>query len=423
MTKTTRIEYELLLHMSNLVFLVQAGAISFVNPAGVKMMGATDECELLGHPVADFVDPAFSDLMALGLEAFAEESAGVPLKLVPHNRPPMDVQMIVSAIEGDVFLVECRDISEFIRSAEEARKREQRLAGILGTIADAVITIDERGTIQTFNPSAEQMFGFDLIEVRGKNVKILMPPDIAAEHDGYIDAYMISRIPRIIGHPREIVAQRKDGTTFPAELAVSVLHEHGQPVFTGIIRDITERKKAEEEIRHLAHHDALTGLPNRNLYTEHLNRALVRSRRSGNLVALMFIDLDKFKPVNDELGHEAGDQVLITVAERLTACVRGSDTVARLGGDEFVVILEELEDWRNAGLVASKIIENLRTPIPVTGGRIAKIGASIGIAFYPDDGDNADSVTKAADEAMYAVKEAGRNAYRYHKHHLRGTEA
>lgn len=419
MMKTARIEHEVLLHISNLVFLVQAGAISFVNPAGMKQLGATDESQVLGHPVRNFVDPAFSDMLALGLEAFAEEDAGVPLKLLPFNRPAMDVQMIVSQLGDDVFLVECRDISEFIRSAEEARKREQRLSGILGTIIDAVITMDDKGSIQTFNPAAEQMFGHTLAEARGQNVKILMPQAVADAHDGYLSTYLRTGIENIIGHPREVEGQRKDGTLFPAELAVSVLHEHGHPVFTGIIRDITERKKAEDEIRHLAHHDSLTGLPNRNLYNEHLNRALVRSRRSGNKVALMFLDLDKFKPVNDELGHEAGDQVLIEVANRLNDSVRGSDTVARLGGDEFVVIAEDIEDWRNAGVIAAKIIEEVRKPVPVSGGRQAKIGASIGIAFYPDDGHTADAVTKAADEAMYEVKEAGRNAYRYHKHHLR----
>jgi diguanylate cyclase (GGDEF)-like protein len=163
----------------------------------------------------------------------------------------------------------------------------------------------------------------------------------------------------------------------------------------------------------LAHHDPLTGLPNRNLFTERMERAIYRAKRSGKPLGLMFVDLDKFKPINDKLGHEAGDTVLKAVAERMAHCVRTSDTVARIGGDEFVAILENLDHWESAAVVAQKIIKALTQTIEVANGNTAQVGASIGISIFPEDGNTLDDLSRAADEAMYAVKEAGRNNFKF----------
>lgn len=415
MKEDTPYQGKLLDIISNMVCVCSGETIAWINPAGVKMLGADGPDAVVGMSFSALVSSDFADLIALGLDAFAEEDAGVPLKLIPLSGPHIDVQMRVTRIEGitdGTFVVECRDITEFIRSAEQARQRQQRLAGILDAMAETVIVIDQDGTVTSFNPAAESMFGYVAREVVGKNVQLLMPAPHATQHDGYLANYVETGEKKAIGKVRELEGKRKDGSIFPIEIAVSVLHEGGRRVFTGIIRDITERKRAEDQIRHLAHHDPLTGLPNRNLFQERLERAINRAERAGNFAVLMFVDLDKFKPINDSLGHEAGDLVLKGVGERLSGCVRSADTVARIGGDEFVLILEGMDDWSNAAPIAQKIIDCLVEPFQVPGTQCA-VGASIGVSVYPVDADTPDGLIKAADEVMYRVKAEGRNNFKF----------
>jgi len=352
---------ELLDAISNLVCVLIDGRINYINPAGVEMFGAKAEADLVGRELSEFVHTDYADLLALGIDAFAEEEAGVPLKLRPIDRPSINVQMRVrplTAKDGG-FIVECNDISNDIRASEEARERAQRLEGVLDTVVDAILTIDPKGTVQTLNPATLRMFGYEKSEIIGHNVKMLMPPQYSDHHDQYLSHYMTTGESGVIGKTRELEGQRKDGSRFPLELAVTEMRQGNHRLFTGIVRDITERKKAREKIEHLAHHDPLTGLPNRNLFNDRMEHAIYRAQRSGTTLALMFVDLDKFKPVNDELGHEAGDAVLKAVAERMAGCVRTSDTVARVGGDEFVAILENLDDAQSAAGVARKIIDAL----------------------------------------------------------------
>lgn len=417
MTNHTGWEHELLCANSNLVCVLKEGRIVYVNPAGVNMLGADHEDALRDRALADFIHADYAELLSLGIEAFAEEEAGVPLKLRPLDAAPIDVQMRVKALESEgadgLFMVECRDISNYIRASEDARRREQRLGNVLATVTDAIITIDQKGKVRNLNPAALKMFGYSKNEVLGQNVKLLMPSKYAEHHDEYLDHYVRTGESKVIGTSREVEGQRKDGTVFAVEITVNELREGLERLFTGVVRDITERKKAEERIRFMAHHDPLTKLPNRALYTERLERAIYRAQRSAKPLALMFVDLDKFKPINDQLGHEAGDIVLKAVAERLEHCVRSSDTVARIGGDEFVCILENLDHWESAAIVANKILKALTEPIDVGAGKKATVGASIGISLFPEDGKTMDELSRSADQAMYAVKEAGRNAFKF----------
>ena len=406
---------ELLDAISNLVCVLIDGRINYINPAGVEMFGAKAEADRVGRELSEFVHTDYADLLALGIDAFAEEEAGVPLKLRPIDRPSINVQMRVrplTAKDGG-FIVECSDISNYIRASEEARERAQRLEGVLDTVVDAILTIDPKGTVQTLNPATLRMFGYEKSEIIGHNVKMLMPPQYSDHHDQYLSHYMTTGESGVIGKTRELEGQRKDGSRFPLELAVTEMRQGNHRLFTGIVRDITERKKAREKIEHLAHHDPLTGLPNRNLFNDRMEHAIYRAQRSGTTLALMFVDLDKFKPVNDELGHEAGDAVLKAVAERMAGCVRTSDTVARVGGDEFVAILENLDDAQSAAGVARKIIDALTLPVEVPGDKIAQVGASIGISIFPTDGTTLDDLNRCADEAMYAVKAEGRNNFKF----------
>ena len=413
-------EPELLNAISNLVCVLKDGRLVYINPAGVEMLCGGDEETLIGRELADFVHADYADLIALGIDAFAEEEAGIPLKLRPLHASPIDVQMRVRLLdeleggEGEFYMVECRDITSHIRASKDARRREQRLAGVLATVEDSIITIDQRGVMQTANPATERIFGYAKPELIGQSINMLMPTEYADHHDEHIEEHIKTGVTNAVGLTREMIGKRKNGEDFPIEVSVAELREGTKRLYTGVIRDITERKKARAKIEHLAHHDALTGLPNRNLYIERVERAISRAQRSSKPLALLFVDLDKFKPINDDLGHEAGDLVLKAVAGRMTECVRATDTVARFGGDEFVAVLESLDHWESAAVVAKKIIIKLTAPVDVTDGVTATVGASIGISIFPEDGKTMDELARAADEAMYAVKESGRNNFKFH---------
>ncbi len=180
-----------------------------------------------------------------------------------------------------------------------------------------------------------------------------------------------------------------------------------------VLQDITERKEQEERTRFLADHDELTALPNRSLFRQALNKAMQRAERSGKMLSILFFDLDRFKNINDSLGHDAGDEVLRAVAERLTACVRKIDMVARFGGDEFAVLTEGLTAEDQASTVARKILEALSKPM-ILAGRQYRPAASIGISTYPTDGRDVQSLLKNADIAMYRAKEEGRGTFQFY---------
>ena len=212
----------------------------------------------------------------------------------------------------------------------------------------------------------------------------------------------------------EIWDRRKSGEHFPASHHISLVKddEHQITQYISIFDDITEKKRAEQNIQYLAHYDQLTNLPNRSLFNDRLEHSLARAKRRESLIALLFIDLDRFKYVNDTLGHDAGDLLLMTMASRMKETLREQDTLARLGGDEFTVILEDLAATEDAQLVAEKIIAELSTPLEINGHPVV-IGGSIGISLFPDHGDSGEMLIKQADIAMYKAKEGGRNQYQY----------
>ncbi len=205
--------------------------------------------------------------------------------------------------------------------------------------------------------------------------------------------------------------QRKDGTSFPVDFRSTPIRQ-GQRLIGGVLvfQDVTERQEAAELIRYMANHDPLTNLPNRNYFRRRLPQAISLAKRYGRILCLLFIDLDRFKPINDQYGHGVGDIVLMQVAERLRNVLRTSDSVCRLGGDEFVILLESTETLEGATLVAQKVIESLNEPIEA-GDHICFIGASIGISVFPHDCDDAETMLRHADIAMYEAKKKGRNCW------------
>ncbi|MFN7695837.1 MAG: EAL domain-containing protein [Burkholderiales bacterium] len=315
------------------------------------------------------------------------------------------------------------DISALQEARQHALEQQQalerqsaHLQAVVENMADAVVTIDAKGCIQSFNRAASDIFGFLPESVIGRNVSMLMPAPDSAQHDAYLARYAATREARILGMPREVQGRRSDGSVFPIHLSITPTNQGDAPMFVGVMRDITQRRQAEEEIRRLAFYDPLTGLPNRRLLVDRLEKALAAAARHGQHGAVMFIDLDHFKQLNDTLGHAVGDLLLQQVGSRLMGCIRQVDSAARLGGDEFVVLLSELdgqvtEAAMQAANVAEKIMATLE-PSYLLGSQPYRITPSIGIAVFRDN-EPVDELLKKADIAMYQAKSAGRNTVRF----------
>ncbi len=299
---------------------------------------------------------------------------------------------------------------------------------LISTVAkDAIVIVGEAEKVVYWNPAAEKILGYAANEAIGRNLHELITPmryrEDAHRSFGRFSDYGVGSL---IGKTFEIAALHKDGREFPVELSISAFRFHNDWHALGLIRDITERKQMEEQVRQLAFYDTLTSLPNRRLLNDRLSQAMAACRRSGWCSALLFLDLDNFKPLNDRYGHVIGDLLLIEVAQRLKGCVRENDTVARFGGDEFVVVLGELAAdhagaTAQAGVVAQKISAALSAPYLLNISRDGSEGAhvehrcttSIGAVVFTSHECSADDVLKWADDAMYRAKEAGGGQVRF----------
>jgi diguanylate cyclase (GGDEF)-like protein/PAS domain S-box-containing protein len=296
------------------------------------------------------------------------------------------------------------------RTLESLQNSEIRFRSVVETATDAIISVNSRGEIIFWNDAAESMFGYSADETIGKSLTFIMPERFRDAHRRGLKRAVTTGKSKIIGKTVEMAGLRKDGREFPIELSVARWKTKEGIFFTGIVRDITERKQAEETIRELAYHDPLTGLPNRMLFNDRLSVELARAKRNRQKLAVMILDLDYFKDVNDTLGHGMGDQLLRAVGNRLTGLLRGNDTVARMGGDEFLLLLPEIARGEDVAYVAGKILKAIREPFLVDGNRL-RITTSIGIATYPTDGKEGDTMLTHADNAMYRAKREGRDNY------------
>ncbi|HEY8354545.1 MAG TPA: EAL domain-containing protein [Methylophilaceae bacterium] len=305
------------------------------------------------------------------------------------------------------------------RSERALRDSESKLRAMINGALDAIITIDEQGKIVEFNPAAEQIFGYRRDEVLGQAlVDVIIPPDMRRAHQEAYARFIRTGDQKILGRRLELAAMRADGSEFPIELTVTSLREQGLPYVTGFIRDITERRQAEKDIRNLAFFDPLTELPNRRLLMDRLQQALASSSRTRKYGAVVFIDLDNFKIINDSRGHDYGDLLLVEVARRLRHCVRAEDTVSRLSGDEFVIILEDLttdmaQAATEARVVGEKILQVVHQSYRLKEVEYHNSG-SIGICLFRGSETSVEELLKRADTAMYQAKAAGRNLLKFH---------
>ncbi|HET6370491.1 MAG TPA: EAL domain-containing protein [Nitrospiria bacterium] len=296
------------------------------------------------------------------------------------------------------------DITDQRRMESELEESKAHLAGIISITAEAIIMIDESQRIMLFNKGAEEIFGYEASEVVGKPLDLLLPVRFAAVHRDEIRSFGVSpEQARLMGKRRaEIYGRRKDGTEFSADASIGKWSRGGQMMYVAILRDISDRKRSEETIHRLAFYDSLTGLPNRISFRDLLQRTILEGKFNGRPVATLLMDIDRFKEINDTLGHERGDLLLRHVGSRLKDVLRSSDTIARLGGDEFGLVLP-VGSSNDAVSVARKILIALDDPFEIEGLPIA-VESSIGISLYPDHGANAESLIQRADVAMYISK-------------------
>ncbi len=436
-----------------------------------------------------------------------------------------------------------RDVTERRRNEAALRESSTRNQAVLQNILDGIVTIDGNGLITGFNQAAEQIFGYAAADVMGRSVTLLMPEPYRSQHEAFVRRYLITRDgSQALGRTREMIGVRRDGSTFPLEIALSEATRHEQPLFIAVLRDLTERRAAEENMRlaakvfdnsvegivvtdasgrilrvnhafsaitgyaeeeilgqtpavlksgrhgedfyqamwarlraegkwqgeiwnrrkngevypewlsinllpdasgqashyvaifsdisekkeaeqrihHLAYYDPLTELPNRTMFHGRLLQAMAEARRSQRLVALLYIDLDRFKNINDTLGHFIGDELLKEAARRLQDSVRECDTVARLGGDEFVIMLTDLTHATGIAHLAQQVLATLTAPFQLLGHEVF-VTTSAGISVYPQDAESLEDMIKYADTAMYHAKEAGRNNYQFYRSEMNAS--
>jgi len=324
---------------------------------------------------------------------------------ITENGEPVTVLLSVTALHDEYgslsgYLHVATDITERKRAEETLRQQSAAMTASM----DGIGILDNQLDFTYVNDALAKLFGYPAPnEIIGRSICDLYEPPEQVR-------FITTVVPLVQQRGRwrgEATGLRHDGSLFPQEISLSTIEGGGM---VAVVRDITERTYAEEQIKHLAYHDALTTLPNRLLFKDRVTVAISHAQRHDSRVAVLFLDLDRFKVINDSLGHNIGDQLLQAVAARVQSCVRESDTVARLGGDEFTLLLPELTHAEDAALVAQKILEAVRYPFHIEG-REFYITTSIGISVFREDGPDAETLIKSADTAMYQAKEQGRDNY------------
>src|SRR2546422_5350156 len=322
------------------------------------------------------------------------------IALFSHDRRSLDRAML--RVMADIG----SQIGQFIerrRAEEELRHSGERIRAILDNVADGIITVDERLVVRSYNPAAERLFGHAAEEVIGKDFARLIGEPYRPEVKPRLRAYLRAQQGLFPMGSHETVGLRKDGTTFPMEFNVGWLGP--QRLVVGSLRDVSERKAETEALQYRALHDSLTGLPNRTFLRERLEETIRAGEREMKPCAVLLMDLDGFKSMNDSLGHQAGDSLLQEVARRMRGVLRKADTIARYGGDEFAVVPWGATDVPRAVLIAEKSLQAVDKPFTIDDQPIT-VNMSIGIAVFPQHADDADALTRRADVAMYAAKRA-----------------
>ena len=389
-----------------LVVVSRMGIIHTANPAAEQLLGY-EQGALPARSLASIVDD--------GIAAATVSGAKAPLRLIAQLRHkqgfaiPVSISAVPMPNQTDIGpAVVC--IAQDLRERLSAEQQQRQADVVLENTKEGIVLTDEKGSIVLVNPAFRDITHYEAAEARGMRLQLLW-----SNRD---DAGFIERVwATVKAHGQwqgEIWMRRKDGELRPVWKNISAVRDPSGQIanFVVVFSDISAIKEAEERLNHLAYYDALTNLPNRVLFGERLRLALDRAQRSGTSVALLYVDLDDFKHVNDTLGHEEGDRLLQEMARRLPGCVRANDAVARLGGDEFIMVLEDIARPQQAARIAEKILEAIPAPFELSGIEL-RMSASIGISLSPLHGVTNDELLKAADAAMYRAKHEGGRSYQF----------
>jgi diguanylate cyclase (GGDEF)-like protein/PAS domain S-box-containing protein len=394
----------------------RGGKLIYANPAALKMVGAKSPADLIGKSPLELIHPDYHGIVLERMKKTAATGIAMPRieeKFLTLDGRTLDVEIqnIQIVYDGQPAVqVSMRDVTE-----RNLAERQLRVAAAIFESQEGMVVTDAKGLILRVNTAFTEITGFSATEVVGQNPRLLR----SGRHDAAFYAEMWQSIESTGSWRGEIWNRRKSGEVYPEWLTISTVRDVSGEVanYVATLTDITLRKTAEVEINNLAFYDTLTSLPNRRLLLDRLHQALAASVRSGRFGALLFLDLDNFKALNDTLGHDIGDLLLQRVAERLASCVREGDTVARLGGDEFVVMLEDLSEGleeaaTHTEIVGGKILAALNEPYQL-GNYEHRSTPSIGITLFADGHGSIDELLKRADLAMYQAKAAGRNTLRF----------
>lgn len=305
-------------------------------------------------------------------------------------------------------------VNDFTELAQ-AEQQMRILSCALEQASDMVLVTDIKGVIEYVNPAFEVITGYTREEVIGKKPSILRSGKM--ESEVYHDLW--ETLLRGDSFSEVFINQRKDGSIFYEEKTISpvVGPDNNITHFVATGKDISERMRTQERLHYMAHHDTLTKLPNRTLFLDRLRQAMARARWHNRLIAILFVDVDRFKSINEKLGHDAGDQILIQLTKRLSQSTRAGDTIARFGGDEFAILLDDIASEKDVSQLAKKLLDTLAPPFVLEGKEMI-ISASIGVSIFPSDGEDEDELLRNADVAMYRAKDLGRNNYQFYSNEM-----
>jgi diguanylate cyclase (GGDEF)-like protein/PAS domain S-box-containing protein len=389
----------------------------FANSAYAEMLGYTVE-ELLSLSPKQVRNLVHPDDQEVAWGRYQDRMEGKPaqphyhFRIIRKDGSVRWVETFPSRIEYQgkpALQVAMVDITERKLVEATLKNSEERYRTLVESSTDAILMLNRERNAITCNQAFLDLFGYQKGEVEGQSIRIVHPSEESFRAYGKATYPLVERVGSL---REEWDLMRRDGTIFSAEIVTSPIRspDGATTGYICIIRDITERKRAEEELAYMATHDSLTGLPNRTLFTDRLTMALVQARRSQKKLAVMLLDLDYFKNVNDTLGHSVGDQLLRAVGNRLKGLLRKGDSIARIGGDEFLLLLPEMLQVEYATTLAQKVLQSFREPFDFDDHQL-HITTSVGIAIFPDDDGDADTLMKNADIAMYRAKNKGRDGF------------
>jgi len=398
------------------IYIVQKEKFVYVSPLFQKLSGYS-YADLAGTNPVDYIHPDDrEDVRKKAIISLKGKSSDAyEYRFARKNGEVIWILEIVTSITHkgkQAALGSFMDITERKKIEEAMHQSEERYRNILESIQEGYFELDLAGNYTFVNEANCRFLGYTKEELVGMNYRQHTDEENAKKlYQPYRELYRTGKPIETL----EVESFRKDGIKVIYETSISLMRDSkGKSIgFRGVSRDITERKRAEEKIQYMATHDSLTELPNRLMFSQLINHAIQAARRYQRQFAVLFIDLDRFKVINDTMGHEAGDQLLQEIAIRLKQTMRTVDIVARLGGDEFVILIEEISDSSQAATVSRNILATIIKPITIKG-QECHITASIGISVFPKDAEDEQSLMKNADIAMYLAKEEGKNNYQFY---------